>query len=231
MVNDCWNQIGIWGERTCRELATVKHCYSCPIYTDVGRGLLERDVPPGYLEEWTELLAIPRNDKHHQFHHRKVAVIIFRLGQEWMALPAHLFEQVTPPRVVHTLPHRSNQILRGIVNIRGNILLCVSLHHLLGVSSQSTNRSNDDLSPTSTPLSPVVYQRMIVMKRQGETWVAAIDELYGVQTIHLEELQATPAVVAKETETYIQGIIPWHSGKVNYLDEKHLFETLNQQIL
>jgi Magnesium chelatase, subunit ChlI len=38
--NDCWNQIGVFGDGTCPELAKVIHCRNCPVYAAGGRSLL-----------------------------------------------------------------------------------------------------------------------------------------------------------------------------------------------
>jgi Magnesium chelatase, subunit ChlI len=43
---DCWNQIGVFGDGTCPELAKVIHCRNCPVYAAGGRSLLLIG-PPG----------------------------------------------------------------------------------------------------------------------------------------------------------------------------------------
>ncbi|MEM7650108.1 MAG: chemotaxis protein CheW, partial [Cyanobacteria bacterium P01_A01_bin.70] len=37
MSHDCWNQIGVRGDRTCPTLETVIHCHNCPVYSQAGR--------------------------------------------------------------------------------------------------------------------------------------------------------------------------------------------------
>lgn len=132
MTHNCWNQIGVQGDRTCPELETVIHCQNCSVYSQAGRSLLDRPAPEGYVAEWTALLGQPPQQTDYR---TIVSVAIFRLGQEWLALPATVFNQVLEPAPVHSLPHRSDRILRGIVNVRGQILLCVSLHDLLGIAA------------------------------------------------------------------------------------------------
>jgi hypothetical protein len=60
--NDCWNQIGVTGDRSCEELKSYMHCHNCPVYSAAGRGLLEREVPPEYLKQWTEILSETSTD-------------------------------------------------------------------------------------------------------------------------------------------------------------------------
>ena len=58
VVNDtCWNKIGVWGDRSCPELAKVTHCHNCPVFAAAGRQFLDAPSPPDYLDEWTVRLA------------------------------------------------------------------------------------------------------------------------------------------------------------------------------
>ena len=33
IVNDCWNRIGVRGDRSCPELKQYVHCRNCPVYS------------------------------------------------------------------------------------------------------------------------------------------------------------------------------------------------------
>jgi Chemotaxis signal transduction protein len=134
MIDDCWNQIGVDGDRSCVQLKTVIHCRNCPIYSAVGRSLLEREAPSEYLQEWTEILAKTQPDSTQNSvvgtvirSSETLSIMVFRLGEEWLALPVRLLQEVTQPCIIHTLPHRSDDLFLGLVNIRGEILLCISL--------------------------------------------------------------------------------------------------------
>ncbi|NEO11968.1 MULTISPECIES: chemotaxis protein CheW [Moorena] len=240
IFNDCWNQIGVTGDRSCPELKTFIHCRNCPVYSLAGRGLLEREPPPGYINEWTNLLvsqSVPQRESALTQLGETISVIIFRLGVEWLALSAKLFKEVTQPCVIHTIPHRSNEILLGIVNIRGEILMCVSLSHLLGLEDNPAN-SDSEQSKIQQPLtlksktnvSSVMYQRMVVVEIEGNRWVFPVDEIFTVQRFHANELLDAPAVISNATYTYTKWIINWQDKKVNYLDDELLFYTLNRKI-
>ena len=148
--------------------------------------------------------------------------MIFRLGGEWLALPVRLFQEVTQPCVIHSIPHRTNELFLGLVNIRGEILMCVSLNHLLDLEiiADSTHHVNS-----------VVPQRMVVVGTTEERWVFTVDEVCGVHRFQPHELQATPVVISKATEAYTKGVIHWQDQKVNYLDSELLFYTLNRRVL
>ena len=102
-LQDCWNQVGVQGDATCPRLAEVSHCRNCPVYASAAARLLHGEPPPEYLREWTDRLAQPPAAPEST---QSEAVLIFRLGAEWLALPANCFQEVAEPRPVHTLPHR-----------------------------------------------------------------------------------------------------------------------------
>ena len=231
MIDDCWNRIGVEGagDRSCSKLKTVIHCRNCPVYSAVVRSLLEREAPPEYVNEWTEVLGKTQPD--HSLAQingaiflsaQTLSVMIFRLGGEWLAFPVRLLQEVTQPCLIHTLPHRSNQLFQGLVNIRGEILLCIALGHLLDL--EATDHSSQHLHSVSS-------QRMVVVASEENRWVFTVDEVCGVHRFPLSELQSTPVVISKASEGYTKGVIHCQGHKVNYLDMYLLFYTLNRRIL
>ena len=225
-VNNCWNKIGVYGDRTCKELETVIHCRNCPVYSTAGRSLLEREIPVDYLNEWTAILASHQTQpplavaNQAAFRIGRAAdtfsAIVFRLSNELFALPVGVLQEVTHQCAIHTLPHRSNDLFLGLVNIRGEILLCASLSHLLGLETIKPPSSDRDC-------------RMLVVGKNGK-WVFPVDEVHRIYRFHLNEFKATPVVISRSQETYSQGVIDWHHKKVNYLNAELLLDTLARRI-
>src|ERR1039458_5795110 len=164
---DCWNHIGVSGDRSCPELNTFIDCRNCPVFATAARSFFDRRAPEGYLADWSRWLAdsaggargdeAEREDDHVLSHGEAVSVLIFRLGEEWMAFRSQIIAEVTLPRLVHRVPHRSNSILAGLVNLRGQVQLCISLHGLLGV------------------IAPASSSRLVVLldPDRAETWAFA----------------------------------------------------------
>jgi len=228
-LNDCWNQIGVMGDRSCGQLATVIHCYECPVYAEAGDSLLEREPPLNYLDEWLNILAETSVDQEDVegdeivIHTAEaISVMIFRLGNERLAFPVRILQEVTPPCVIQPLPHRSNELFLGLVNIRGETLLCASLSHLLNL---------EPTKETSSTVTSTNAKRMMMAGQGNDKWVFPVDEVHGVYRFHLNELRDAPVVITKATEAYTQGIIYWQGNQVNYLDSELLFYTLNHKIL
>lgn len=222
-TQNCWRKIGVWGDRSCPELKKQIHCRNCFIYAAAGRSLLEREAPLGYLDEWTETATqdIPENYRLNAAN--RLSVGIFRLGAEWLALPAQLFKEVTQVQTIHTIPHRSNKILQGLVNIRGEILMCISMMELLGLEPTTSHQIDRQ--------GQVVYPRMVVVTKDGYSWVFAVDEIQGIHAIHRDRLQESPTTISKRTETYTKGLMFWQDRPVGYLDDELLFYTLSRRVL
>lgn len=218
-MNNCYNLIGIVGDRSCPELANFIHCRNCPVYSNIGRQLLERPIPTNYHDEWTELFSQKRTFETLTTQ-ETLTVVIFRLQREWLALSVEVFQETISPNSIHTLPHRSNEILRGLISIRGELQLCVSLTHLLNLSTGDTS---------VTALSPVVYPRMVVVEKAGSVWVFPVDELYGVQRFYQHEIRDTPSVTATN-HSFTKGFFYWREKSLGYLDEELLFTTLDKKV-
>ena len=58
-IGDCWNRIGVNGDRTCPALEEHVHCRNCPVFAGAARGSSTARPPTGYLAEWAELLGRP----------------------------------------------------------------------------------------------------------------------------------------------------------------------------
>src|SRR5581483_1899820 len=111
--DDCWNRIGVGGDRSCPELASVVHCHNCPVFSDAGRRFLDSLPPDGYLDEWTARLAEGKDEGIAD----ELGIVLFRLGGEWLALPAGALREVISSRPIHRIPFHGG-LLAGVVNVR-----------------------------------------------------------------------------------------------------------------
>lgn len=217
-VEDCWNLIGSFGDGSCMELAEAILCRNCRLFSTAGRNLLEREPPEGYVEDWTELLG-----RRKAFQGATTTgAIIFRLGLEWLALPAGVFKQVAQIRTIHSLPHRSGPILKGLANVLGALRLCISLHDLLGVEKAT----DSDQRPERK-----TYARLAVIEKEGDCWVFPVDEVYGMYRLHPDELQSVPVTVARSAVSYTKGLFHCGDKIVGFLDDTLLFYSLKRRIL
>ena len=62
-LNDCWNKIGVWGNRECGELKKVIHCRNCMVYSSAAAQLLGAELSQDYLERWTTHFASSKKSR------------------------------------------------------------------------------------------------------------------------------------------------------------------------
>jgi chemotaxis-related protein WspD len=217
-VASCWNEIGVMGDHTCPELTRAIHCRNCGVFAAAAEAFLHRPAPPGYLAEWSRCLDDddPCTSDGSGTLRQGLGVVVFRLGAEWLALPATVVVEVTPVRPVHRIPHRSNELLAGLVNLRGQLHLCASLHRLLGTEP----------GPTADAHGPDHAARMIVIRREAESWVFIADQVLAVPRVPLDLLQSVPATLANPAVSFSKSLFQWLDRSVGLLDESRLFDAL-----
>jgi len=185
------------------------------VYAAAGAQLLDREAPPDYCRDWTQHFSREKN----RSAPGKNSVVIFRLGAEWLALPTRTFQEVAEQRRVHSLPHRRHGVVLGLINVRGELLLCVSLGRLLGIER---NPSMEKIQS--------VHQRLVVAEWQGNILTFPVDEIHGIHRYHSEELKPAPATVAKANPSFAAGLLAWKDKMVGCLDAELLFSTLNRSL-
>lgn len=232
----CWSSIGVFSRKaaTCPLLARVIHCQNCDVYSAAGRTLFERAAPSGYAEEWTRLLRVGKAAEESE----SLSLLVFRIGAEWLALPTTALREVSAVKPVHSLPHRTDSLLLGLVNIRGQLQLCFSLATLLGLEANA-----DEPRAPST----LAYRRMVVAHIGHERWVFAVDEIDGVRRFRPRHLRQPPATVthvrARFSKSIVQydedvlmtsersaGAVPFRARQVGQLDHERIFEVLRQHL-
>jgi chemotaxis-related protein WspD len=211
----CWNEIGVQGNATCPELPQVIHCRNCPVYSKVGAQLLDRPLPPEYRRAWTEQFALKKQLAGPARH----SALLFRINTEWLALPTPAFQEVAERRPIHSLPHRRQGTVLGLVNVRGELLICVSLGHLLGLA----------LSPLRET-AHTTYDRLLVAKWDGYRFVFPADEVRGILRFQTPESQEPPASLAKSQLSYTRGILYSQGRTVGLLDADLLFSSFNRSL-
>ncbi len=219
--DDCWNKIGISGDQSCPELKTFIHCRNCPVFAQAARTFFNRAAPEGYLAEWSRWLATSdvrdargtdtgEGASDLRSRNEGVSVLIFRLGAEWLAVRTHAVAEVTTCRPVHRVPHRSNEIFSGLVNLQGQVELCVSLHGLLGA--------------TVTASAP----RLIVLhdRDQAARWAFVADEVKGVQLVPRSQWRNVPSTRVNPAVGFSQAVLAWNGLCISLLDEPRVFSAL-----
>lgn len=218
-LDDCWNNIGIWGSTLprCEKLEEYIHCRNCSIYSEAGRKVLERNLTDNYESSWAVVYA-----KHKQEHiTEKVSVTVFRIGDEMMAIPTEYIKSINDIGNIHTVPHQSSKILRGLINLHGELKICISLGDLLGL----------DKATKEVDSKHQVYNRMVEISKDGNEYTFVATEVLGIKHITDKDYQSVPATISQAKGTFTQSFIKWEESDVAYLDAELLFYNLDKNLL
>ncbi|HEY8607344.1 MAG TPA: chemotaxis protein CheW [Noviherbaspirillum sp.] len=193
-IDDCWNSKGVRGDRSCERLRQHAHCRHCEVYGAAAGEVMQRALPEAYRAEWAAHFALPEEVERDD----EAAVMIFRIGQEWLALPASVAVTVTEQTRPRRLPHRNEGILQGVVNVRGQIRPCISLAALLPSGAPS---------PAAGAAGSRAFPRLLAVQLQQQAYALPVDELLGIHRHAPADLQPVPAAANKELYRYVTAIL------------------------
>jgi chemotaxis-related protein WspD len=217
VIDPCWNRIGVHGDASCGELAVQVHCRNCPVYSRGALALLDR-ARVHDLEEVARLFAADKQEQSRGAH----SAFLFRVGGEWLGIATSAIDEVADLRMIHSLPHRRSGVVLGLANVRGELLVCVSLAQLLGIEPKV-----EDASPRERRQA---LRRLLVLRDRGLRLAVPVDEVHGTQRYDDAELKPAPSTVARAADSYSRAVLGWDGHAVGLLDEELLFHSLNRNL-
>ncbi len=207
-VEDCWNTVGSWGwqKPRCSELEIFGHCFNCKVYSGVGRRLLDRQAPEGYLDEWERVLNTVKQDSDGEI----TSLVIFSVSGRYFSFSTRIMEKVTEFHPVHSLPHSRHEALLGITNILGELMVSVSLLVLLNFESHKSSNAG-------------ASKRNVIVKLANGMWSLPVDEVLGIHKLNLDEhrISKTSPVTRCISLSFM-----WENREVYFIDEKEFSQVL-----
>ncbi|AOR71999.1 chemotaxis protein CheW [Burkholderia stabilis] len=220
-VDDCWNRIGTRGDRSCERLADCLRCLNCPVYAYHAAKLLERPLGEAEMADATRRMsafgATRARDDDGDAHH---AALAFRVADEWLALPIGVLREIAGTRPIHSLPHRRNSAVRGVVNIRGTLRIAISIGALLGLDAGKGGNDSGDGR----------FTRLLVAAHQGDPVVFPVDEVEGVLRFGASDWVPVPATVGRASAGLSRGVLSWRGKSVGLLDDDRLFDAVTRSM-
>ncbi|MBX9403527.1 chemotaxis protein CheW [Lysobacter sp. BMK333-48F3] len=123
------------------------------------------------------------------------SAFLFRLGGEWLGLDSAVVDEVIEPRSVHSLPHRRDGLVRGLVNVRGRLTVCVALESLFQL----------DAARAQAP----ARRRLVVLAQHDQRLAFEADEVHGSHRYDPAECLPVPSTVAHSTSRFSTGVLQW----------------------
>jgi chemotaxis-related protein WspD len=141
------------------------------------------------------------------------SVLVFRLGDQWYALSTLAVREIADARPVCRIAHRVGRLLEGLVNIRGELQLCVALDRLLGsIRGQSAS------------------SRLVFAEVDGQGFCFYADQVRGVERIAELKVEAPPAAAPPALQQVVRQLLRLPDGlAVLALDAEPLYRRIRQE--
>lgn len=181
--------------------------------------LFNRTPEKAYLREWAEVLAQPAENLQDS---KETSVVIFRLADQWFSLPTLLFSEIASERTINKIPHQNHSILLGVVNLRGQLRLCFSMHRLLEVEQR--------VDPIHNTLKKG-YPRLLAITDGEEIWTFPVEEVDRVGEIDNSKISNVPVNVSNSQENCLKGILHLNRKKIHVIDQELFLVNLKRNLL
>ncbi|MDH4567839.1 chemotaxis protein CheW [Pseudomonas sp. BN414] len=211
-VDDCWNRIGVHGDKSCERLQAHVHCRNCDVHAAAATLLLDR-----YALVREDIAAAPVEEEEDGRERR--STLVFRLGEQWLGLATRSLVEVASINPIHSLPHQRSLALLGVTNVRGALVACLSLSELLGL--EKGGQANGERR---------VVPRMLILASQGGPLVAPVDEVDGIHGIPVDAVidpGRTPDLAARQ---FASGVVQWRGRSITLLDESLLLQAMARSL-
>lgn len=204
-VFGCWRRIGVLGgDHSCGVLADVLHCRNCEVLRNAARQLFERDAA---FEE----VAPPPEVANRNLPTR--TALSLRLGGRWLGLPSSHVVEVTADRPVRRIAHRCRGQVEGVVNIRGELHLCVALAELLQLGRGEASGNG---------------RLVLVGKRGGSPLAFRCDQVGELMGYQPAQLEAHPDTLSPALQQCVVGMLAHEQDRIAMLDGDALLLQLEQ---
>ncbi len=207
-VDDCWNRIGVFGDKSCAHLQRHIHCRNCEVYSAAAIALLDR-----YSSLHNESPVYEAAAEQSEPAGEQRSLLIFRLGEQWLAIATRRLAEIMPVSPIHALPHRSEHGLLGVTNVRGTLVACLSLPDLLGLPKPGTQREQRRVIP-----------RMLILESDSGPLVAPVDEVSGTQRVPAARIASARHDDSLTISRFTTGVLQWQDRSITVLDDEALLQ-------
>ncbi|MBB3013204.1 chemotaxis protein CheW [Cupriavidus alkaliphilus] len=224
-VDDCWRRIGVRGDGSCPALAEHAHCRNCPTYAQAAAMLLDAQQLDQDLQGLPDAASLAGGGAGHDGDDSDdsddagtaLACLVFRIGDEWLALPTAALGEVTAPAPVHSLPHRRDAAVLGLAAVRGNLLACLSLAHVF-----DTGAARAELDAAGS--------RFLILGQGRAAIALPVAEVAGIARVRQAALLPLPATLARASARYTQALFVDQGRSVGLLDAAQVRQALARSL-
>ncbi|MCB0826399.1 MAG: chemotaxis protein CheW [Fimbriimonadaceae bacterium] len=127
--------------------------------------------------------------------------VVFRLADESYGIDIFRVNEIIRLREITPVP-RTDQHIRGLVNLRGKTIPVVDLHVRFG-SIEASETENS---------------RIIVVESDNGNVGVIVDAVTEVMTLHGDQIEETPALATDESNEFVKGVAKHGEQLITLLD-------------
>lgn len=189
----CWRRIGVWGNQKprCNELEKVIHCRNCDVFAQAAREVFERRLQDFSPVAAFAVDAVPDRAKG------DAACLPFRVGNLWLGLPTNSVVAIADRAPLHSIPHRQDDVVLGLVPVNGEIVIAIALPALL---AQGQSAPPEHVARGG-------YARRVVVAARGRRVAFDVDEVRGVQRFFRVQLADPSRYCDPALASLVEGMI------------------------
>ena len=134
-------------------------------------------------------------------------VVIFQLGDEEYGIPILAVQEIIRPQVPTKIP-KAPQFIKGIINLRGQVIPIVDLAGRFGLTAATTTQE----------------QRFVVVEVEGNTVGIIVDSVSEVLAVSGENIKPPMEGFQSFDTKFISGILTLEERLIILLDIEKLFK-------
>ncbi len=167
----CWKRIGVWRHSgdPCERLEEYFHCHHCPVFSQMARQVLGRPAVDNPTFETVEDLEVSETVRD------TIETFVVKIGDALVGFPRGLINQVMGFSRIHSIPNRHSQTIKGLVNIDGEIKICISLGRLLNIEAGNKNKNNNAQN--------AIHERLVSIATASGEWILPVSAVIGHQSL------------------------------------------------
>ena len=162
-------------------------------------------MPDNYIDINTEAYRQSKSNEAQNL----TSCVIFRKDNEWLALSSAILNEISERKSIHSLPHFSSKLIAGLVNIRGELEICIALENALSLKHHEVQSER-------------ISARMIVIVLDSGKYVIEADEVHGIFKVPADSIKQPPVTLSQDENNLISGVFDYDDRHIGLLDSKRL---------
>ena len=143
----------------------------------------------------------------------------FALAPNGSRFPTLAVDEIAELRGIHSLPHRRGGMLLGLVNVQGELVVCVSLSRILGF---------EEVMAAKAIAATTAGRRLVVVRSESGRIAFPVDEVERTQRYDPRDLKSVPATLAKVGGQLHEGHPGVARPPVGCLDDQLVVAAMNR---